>query len=70
MHYGACHQSQGLVRGREPSSDRKLEANFDNRGPHVGRPFYKHARSLRLLGYFVLSAIDVVEAPVCLLLFR
>jgi hypothetical protein len=46
---------------REPPSDRKLEASFGNRGPHVGRP------SLVISSYRLLM---FGEAPVCLLLFR
>ena len=69
VHYGACHRSRFGVLG----------ANFKTKPISVVLPEFSGSRRLApflliiramSFGYFALSAIELVEAPVCLLLFR
>ena len=72
---GACHRSQGVVRGRKPLSDRKLqnEANLGSTPecPPLGPPFLLIIRyDLCLLVIRLYRLLMFVEAPVSWFLFR
>jgi hypothetical protein len=74
----ACHRSQGVVRGRKPLSDRKLqnEANLGStpecpREPPLGPPFLLIIRMIfASLVIRLYRLLMFVEAPVSWFLFR
>ena len=75
---GACHRSQGVVRGRKPLSDRKLqnEANLGStpsvpRESSLGPPFLLIIRTIfASLVIRLYRLLMFVEAPVSWFLFR